>query len=65
MKIVFGILFIFLGIVDIIWPEIIWRIRHYFTVEGGEPSALYLIFARIIGVILVVVGILFLVGVLG
>ena len=65
MRILFGILFIAMGILNIVLPEAGWKMKHFLTVEGGEPSDFYLVFARVLGVVSVIVGILFLFGVLG
>lgn len=65
MGILFGILLVIDGLVLIIFPEAAWKMQHFLTVEGGEPSDFYMIFSRVLGVFAVIMGILFVTGVLG
>lgn len=39
-----------LGAVMVLMPHTLWRIEHYFSVKGGEPTELYLTFMRLGGV---------------
>ncbi len=65
MGILFGILLIIAGLVLVIFPKAAWKMKHFLTVEGGEPSDFYMIFSRVLGVFAIIMGILFLTGVLG
>ena len=60
MHILISILFIIIGICSIIKPEIGWKVQHFMTVEGGEPTTFYLVFARIMGIVMVCVGVILL-----
>ena len=33
-------------------PATVWKMRHVFSVKGGEPSAFYLVSTRIGGIVL-------------
>ena len=39
------------GIVSIFNPVLMWKITHRFSTKGGEPTGLYLVFARIRGMV--------------
>ncbi len=58
MPTLFGILLIIAGLVLIIFPNAAWKMRHFLTVEGGEPSDFYMIFSRVLGVFAIAMGIL-------
>ena len=53
------ILFLFFwGLFMICFPDIVWQIKHFLDVRGGEPTDFYLITTRIgggIGMIVAVV----------
>lgn len=46
--------FIF-GLSYILFPHLMWKIQHFLSVRGGEPSTLYLIGARVSGGIMVLI----------
>ncbi len=41
-----------LGLIMLLKPEWIWRLEHWFSVKGGEPSELYIALTRIGGMLL-------------
>ena len=55
--VVLSVGFIIAGIVAIINPEILWAWDHMFSVKHGEPTEISLVFIRIRGVLLIVLGI--------
>lgn len=48
---------VLLGIGLLVKPEFMWRIDHFFTVKGGEPTEFYLTVSRFIGIICLFVSI--------
>lgn len=60
-----AVIFIFFsGILNIFFPQIAWKLQHFLHVKGGEPTMLYLIGARVAGVLMVVISVLLFTGVL-
>ena len=51
-----SVLFIVAGIVGIIKPEILWAWDHMFSVKNGEPTEISIVFIRIRGVLLIILG---------
>lgn len=49
----FGLALILVGLMNIIYPEISWKIKYFMDVEGGEPSEYYIISAKVTGCILI------------
>jgi len=45
------VLLLILGILMMVKPELLWKIEHFFTVKGGEPTDFYLTWMRIGGAI--------------
>lgn len=58
MAFIFGLLYIILGISCLRYPEFFWKLQHYFSVEGGQPSEFYFILAKIVGIVLIGAGIM-------
>ena len=55
---IFAFLFLStLGALCLLKPDIVWQVRHLWTVSGGEPTAYYMVTTRIIGVICIVAGV--------
>lgn len=50
MKYIWPILLLILSVFMIFKPEILWKMEHFLSVKGGEPSDLYIAFMRIGGV---------------
>ena len=46
------ILLLLLSFFMIFKPELLWKIEHFFSVKGGEPTDLYLGLMRVAGVFL-------------
>ena len=44
------ILLLLLSFFMIFKPELLWKIEHFFSVKGGEPTDLYLGLMRVAGV---------------
>ena len=42
-----------LGVVMIVNPTLIWKVDHFFTVKGGEPTDWYLGITRVGGLVFV------------
>lgn len=57
MKIVYVILLIVLGAAMVFKPELLWKIEHFLTTRGGEPSELYLALMRLGGTLFALCGI--------
>ena len=55
--IVLSVVFIILGIWMIFNPEMFWAFDHMFSVENGEPTEMAIIFLRIRGVLLIILGV--------
>ena len=55
-----GIVLILIGLLNIVFPEKIWRWQHLLTVEGGEPTDFALSTNRFGGGLLVALGVFFL-----
>ena len=53
------------GVFLLLKPDFAWEIQHLFTVRDGKPTDLYLICARITGVLLMIVGIVCLILTIG
>jgi hypothetical protein len=60
LGIIFFIICIGTGLLMLIKPEIMWEIRHFLSVKNGEPTDFYLFTTRIGGIILIIVGIVYL-----
>lgn len=55
--ILFGLFCIFLGVWALLFPQKIWCWRESWKMKGGcEPSSLYLVSVRIVGIFLVFFG---------
>ncbi|MBQ4089097.1 MAG: nickel ABC transporter permease [Clostridia bacterium] len=57
MDYVWVILLVILGIAMLIFPHILWKIEHIFSVKNGEPSDIYLALMRIGGIIFIITAI--------
>ena len=58
MEWVWPVALVFLGVMMLVKPELLWRIEHVFTVKGGEPTQAYLAFMRIGGVVFIAAAII-------
>ena len=47
-----------LGLFMLIRPDIVWKLDHFLCVKSGEPADFYLAFARISGLIFVLIAII-------
>ena len=60
-----AVIFIFLtGLLNLLFPEIAWKLQFFLHVKGGEPTTLYLIGARVSGVLMIIISVLLFTGVL-
>lgn len=57
---VYGIILLLAGLFTLVFPEVGWHLRHWWCVEGGEPSELYLTVGRISGVLGIAISIILL-----
>lgn len=57
-----GILFILIGLFQVVFPRAAWYIEMGWKFKDAEPSEGYLIFSRIIGVLICIIGIFNLLG---
>lgn len=46
-----------LGLAMLFKPEFLWKIEHFFSVRGGEPTELYLQMMRLGGVIFTLIAV--------
>jgi len=46
-----------LGLAMLFKPEFLWKIEHFFSVKGGEPTELYLQMMRLGGVIFTLIAV--------
>jgi hypothetical protein len=53
-----AVLLLVIGFVDFRFPEFFWHLRHWWCVDGGEPSDMYLDISRISGVIMMIAGVI-------
>lgn len=61
MKEVFMPIAIFaIGLFLFFKPEIVWKINHFWTTKGGEPSEMYLKYTKFMGGVAIIIGIVFL-----
>jgi hypothetical protein len=51
--IIAAIIVLAIGIMNIVKPEIAWKLKHLLTVRDGEPTEFFIVNARITGVVLV------------
>ena len=51
--IIAAIIVLAIGIMNIVKPEIAWKLKHLLTVRDGEPTEFFIVNARISGVVLV------------
>ena len=59
MQIFLCLLFILaFGLLMILKPELLWKLKHSLSVRGGEPTEWYLTWTRIGGVVLVIFAVL-------
>ena len=51
-------IFLFLiGLAMLLKPELIWKLDHFLSVKGGEPTELYIALTRLSGVFFMGVGV--------
>ena len=58
MTYILCVICIILGLDLIRKPDLFWKIEHYFSVRGGEPTNFYLVTRRIIGISVVCGGVI-------
>ena len=46
-----------LGLAMLFKPEFLWKVEHFFSVKGGEPTELYLQMMRLGGVIFTLIAV--------
>ena len=46
-----------LGLLLLLKPELIWKIKHSWDVKDGEPTNGYIIFFKCVGIYAIIVGI--------
>lgn len=59
---IFGLICIIFGLFVFLKPEKMWKIQNRFMTEGGGPTQFYLTFARIVGAVAALIGILVLIA---
>lgn len=52
---IFIALIIFLGLASIMYPEKMWRLQHFLSVHGGEPTEFAIFMNQLSGVIIIIV----------
>jgi hypothetical protein len=62
-QILIGCLFLAVGVIHLVWPLAMWRLRNFGWVRGGEPTEFAIAAIRLGGGILVVVAIFAFAGV--
>lgn len=50
-----------LGLLLLLKPELIWKIKHSWDVKDGEPTNGYIIFSKCVGIYAIIVGIVLLI----
>ena len=50
---ILAIVVLTLGIINLVKPELAWKLKHLLTVRDGEPTEFFIVNARISGVVLV------------
>lgn len=58
MTYILCVICIILGLDLIRKPDLFWKIEHYLSVRGGEPTNFYLVTRRIIGISVVCGGVI-------
>ncbi|MDU6359246.1 DUF6199 family natural product biosynthesis protein [Zhenhengia yiwuensis] len=48
-----GLVFILVRLMNILYPEVCWTLKHFMDVEGGEPSDFYIFSSKIGGYIFI------------
>lgn len=56
--IIYGVVFLILGLFFLLKPELCWKISHFLDTKGGEPSDYYLNVCKCSGIFLIVVGVI-------
>lgn len=59
MKSIFGLLLLFFGGLSAINPEAAWQLEIGWKVKDAEPSDAYLLYTRVVGIILCIIGLIF------
>ena len=62
MYLVLAFLLAAYGIVSVFNPLLLWKLTHRFSTKGGEPTSLYLVFARLRGMVFLAFALLIVVG---
>ncbi len=50
MDILWVVALLVLGILMVAAPKLLWKVEHFLSVKGGEPSELYLLAMRLGGI---------------
>lgn len=58
MSIFLGVIFVLIGVINVAAPEIGWNLRYGWRCHDAEPSDAALIWGRVGGVVVIIVGIL-------
>ena len=53
-----GFFCILIGLVNVCFPELLWHIKYWLVVDGGEPSDLYIGICKIGGGLITIVGLI-------
>ena len=58
MKSIFGLMLLFFGVIQAINPEVAWQLEIGWKVKDTEPSDTYLLYTRIVGIVLSISGLI-------
>ena len=58
MKSIFGFMLLFFGGIQAINPEVVWQLEIGWKVKDTEPSDSYLLYTRIVGIVLSISGLI-------
>ena len=51
-----SIIFLAVGILFMLKPDLIWRIEHFWDTEGGHPSDMFIRYIKLVGGIAIIIG---------
>ena len=57
MDIIWLAVLLALGILMVAAPKLLWKVEHFLSVKGGEPSELYLLAMRLGGIFFILAAI--------
>ena len=55
----FPLVVMIMGFLMILKPETLWKLKHRFSVKGGEPTEFYFTSSRILGVVCIIFAVFF------